>query len=191
MTGIFYQCLNRFIFINAPSFFASVWHLVRPLVDPHTASKVDIFASKKVWQARLLDLIGAEHLPSDYGGAAPPQVERFLKLTKEKCLRRQVTLPIFLRFSWSVATFDFVLDSEDDMMELLVLTNTQKTCTFSVMKQNASGNELVQVVEVKHILAGDERPTRFQFPQLLDGPGNVRRKAQSVSFHEAEYADSL
>jgi hypothetical protein len=190
MTGIFYQCLNRFIFINAPSFFASIWHLVRPLVDPHTASKVDIFASKKVWQARLLDLIGADHLPSDYGGTAPPQVERFLKLTKEKYLRRQVTYPIFLRFSWSVALFDFVLNGEDDMMELLVLTKTQKVCSFSVIKQDASGNELVQVAEVKHILIGDEHPTRFKFPQLLDSPGNVRRNIQPVSFDEAAYADS-
>jgi len=173
-TGLFYQCLNRFIFINAPSFFASIWQIVRPLIDFHTASKVDIISSKRVWQSRLLDLIGAENLPSDFGGTASPQAEKFLKITKEKGLHRQVTHPIILRFSWSIATFDFILDGEDDTMELLVLTKTQKTCTFHVTKQHALGNDLVQVVEVKHIISGDEHPTRFHFPQLLDGPGNYQ-----------------
>lgn len=171
---MFYQCLNRFIFINAPSFFASIWQIVRPLLDYHTAAKVDIISSRRVWQPRLLDLIGAENLPSDFGGTAPPQAEKFLKITKESGLHRQVTHPIVLRFSWSMATFDFILDGEDDTMELWVLTKTQKTCTFQVTKQHDLGNYLVQVVEVKHIITGDEHPTRVHFPQPLDGPGNVR-----------------
>lgn len=172
--------MNRFIFINSPPTFAAVWRVIRPLIDPHTASKVEILSAKKIWQPQLLDLVGAEYLPEDYGGTAPPLIEKFEKLTKEKGLRRQVTHPILLRSYWSIAIFDFVLDNEDDAMKLLVHTTTQKTGTFTVMKREASGDEVVQVVEVKHSgsgAIGDGHPTIVAFPEVLDGPGNVSRLA--------------
>jgi hypothetical protein len=124
----------------------------------------------------LLDLVGAEHLPSDYGGAAPTVAEKLEKLTHEKGLRRQVIHSIILRSSWSIANFDFVLDCEDDAMKLIVYTSTPRTGTFTVTKREATGDEVVQVVEVKHSIrgaVGDDHPTIVAFPQVLDGPGNV------------------
>lgn len=168
--------MNRFLFINAPPTFAAVWRIIKTLIDPHTASKVEILSARKIWQPMLLELVGNEHLPSDYGGSAPTIAEKLEKLTLEKGLRRQVIHRIILRSSWSVANLDFVLTCNDDAMKLIVYTSTPRTGTFTVTKREATGDEVVQVVEVKHSangVVGDDHPTIVAFPQVLDGPGNV------------------
>lgn len=171
----FPECLHSFIFINAPATFSAVWRVCRTFIDPHTASKVEIISKKAVWQARLIELFGAESLPSDYGGMASSFIEKYEARTTDGDLRSQVIHPVFLRTAWSWATYDFNLNSEDEVLELVVLTNTQRTGTFTVLERRDSGDEVIQVVEVKHSGQGDDQqPTRVNFPQTLNGPGSFQ-----------------
>ena len=170
-----YQSLNRFIVINAPAAFSAVWRIIRTFIDPRTATKVEIFASRKqVWQARLLELIDADHLPSDYGGTGPPTSEAFHKQTTDSDLRRQVIHPILVRSANTVLTQDVVLET-DEVMELVVLTRSLKTGTFTVIQQSGAEEVVVQIVEVTHDSQGvdGEEPTRVTFPRVLNGPGKV------------------
>ena len=177
------KCLHSFIFINAPATFSAVWRVVRTFIDPHTASKVEIISKKAVWQPRLIELFGAESLPSDYGGMESPFIEKFSARTTDKDLRSQVIHPVFLRTAWSWATYDFNLNNEDEVLELVVLTNTQRTGTFTVLERRDSGDEVIQVVEVKHSGQGDDQqPTRVNFPQTLHGPGKVSSFAMFAFF---------
>ena len=165
--------MHRFIIINSPPAFAAVWRIIRTLIDPRTANKVEILARKPAWQSRLIDLVGSQYLPSDYGGTAPPVTETFEKLTKDEDALRQVTHPIFVRSAWSVVTHNLSLNNEYEVMELTVLTHSPKSGTFTIIERRDSEDIVVQVVEVKHSGTQEESPTRVTFPDVLQGPGNV------------------
>eukprot|EP00994_Dinema_validum_P001428 NODE_1288_length_1021_cov_111.407407_g989_i0.p1 GENE.NODE_1288_length_1021_cov_111.407407_g989_i0~~NODE_1288_length_1021_cov_111.407407_g989_i0.p1 ORF type:complete len:305 (+),score=40.15 NODE_1288_length_1021_cov_111.407407_g989_i0:71-985(+) len=58
--------LRKAVVVNSPSIMSVVWRVVRPWLDPRTASKVKMHGSK--YQNELLELIDAEHLPKFLGG---------------------------------------------------------------------------------------------------------------------------
>lgn len=62
------ETLGRFYIINVPSMFPFVWRMVKPWLDPAVASKIYIMGKREEWEVALLDYIGAENLPSNYGG---------------------------------------------------------------------------------------------------------------------------
>lgn len=172
------QTLHRFIFINSPPAFSAVWRIIRSFIDPRTANKVEILAKKPIWQSRLLDLVGSESLPSDYGGTAAPLNDILEKQTKDSDVLRQVTRPVALHSASSVVILDLVLDHEFEVMELSALTRSLKAGTFTVVERRGTEDSILQVIDVKHSVAQlvegeDEQPTRVTFPQLLNGPGEV------------------
>ena len=62
--------MNKMIIVNAPRFFSTSWKVIKGWLDPRTANKIEIIASRKTWEKKLLDFIDAKDLPSDYGGTA-------------------------------------------------------------------------------------------------------------------------
>eukprot|EP00978_Attheya_sp_CCMP212_P033232 scaffold133236_cov61-Attheya_sp.AAC.3 len=68
----FPETLHRLILINAPSFFALTWKLIKNFVDARTCNKVEIIGTNRAkWKARLRELADDDNLPADYGGTAP------------------------------------------------------------------------------------------------------------------------
>jgi len=66
------ETMGRTFIINAPSYFSLAWRLVRGFIDPNTVAKINIFGGPKDFEPVLLDCIGADNLPSTYGGNLPP-----------------------------------------------------------------------------------------------------------------------
>jgi hypothetical protein len=67
------ETLGAIYIINAPSAFPFVWRMVKNFLDPAVASKISIFSSnKKEWQPVLIELIGVENMPANYGGSLDP-----------------------------------------------------------------------------------------------------------------------
>jgi hypothetical protein len=60
------KLLGKFYLINAPWGFATVWNVVKHLLDPVTAEKITILDSS--YRSTLLQQIPAENLPSQLGG---------------------------------------------------------------------------------------------------------------------------
>ncbi|KAL7543248.1 hypothetical protein ACHAXR_012547 [Thalassiosira sp. AJA248-18] len=71
----FPETLHCLLIINAPSWFGFVWSLVRKLIDPRTASKIEVFTSAKAGSKRMDELIGNSQIPSCYGGMGPSLAE--------------------------------------------------------------------------------------------------------------------
>ena len=65
------ETLGKLLIINAPSAFPFVWSWVKPWLDPVVASKIQIFGGESSWGPVLLDLIGKESMPENYGGLLP------------------------------------------------------------------------------------------------------------------------
>eukprot|EP01035_Chromulina_nebulosa_P018124 gene18124-23778_t len=65
------EILGRLFIINAPSAFPLAWRVVKAWLDPVVATKISIYGSQSKWQHDLLDFIGADNTPMNYGGNAP------------------------------------------------------------------------------------------------------------------------
>ena len=53
--------------LNAPSFFNSVFALVKPMLNEATKKKIDLLPVANVGE-EMMKVIPAEHLPAHYGG---------------------------------------------------------------------------------------------------------------------------
>lgn len=67
----FPETMNKMLIVNAPSFFAATWRLIKGWLDPRTAAKIEVISSKSAGEKRLLELVDEHQLPSDYGGKGP------------------------------------------------------------------------------------------------------------------------
>ena len=61
------ETMGKMFIINTPAAFPFVWKMVKSFLDPNTAAKISIYASKKEWQPVLFEQIGKENMSSTYG----------------------------------------------------------------------------------------------------------------------------
>lgn len=54
--------------VNTPSFFATAWKMVKPLLDPRTAKKIQVLSNPKMTLAALRELMDDDTIPKAYGG---------------------------------------------------------------------------------------------------------------------------
>lgn len=59
------------LIVNAPTYFAATWRIIKGWLDARTAAKIEVISSKSTMEKRLLEFIDADQLPSDYGGKGP------------------------------------------------------------------------------------------------------------------------
>lgn len=59
--------LYRMYIINAPRFFTYMWNIIKGWMDVKTVSKIKIIG--KEYLPDLIDLLGLENVPSEYGGS--------------------------------------------------------------------------------------------------------------------------
>jgi hypothetical protein len=64
------ETLGKILVINAPSVFPMIYAVLRPLLDPITAAKVNIKGTD--FKALLEENVGLDCLPSNYHGVLPP-----------------------------------------------------------------------------------------------------------------------
>ena len=65
------ETLGRIYIINTPTVFPMVWRLVKPWLDPIVTAKIFIFGGPKEYEPALIEFIGKDNLPSNYGGTQP------------------------------------------------------------------------------------------------------------------------
>ncbi len=59
------------VILNAPTYFSAMWGIIKQMIDPRTAKRIQVFSSATKGKARLLELIDSAKIPSDYGGTGP------------------------------------------------------------------------------------------------------------------------
>ena len=68
------ETLHCLFIINAPWIFCSIWKIIKPLLDPVTASKAKVLGSN--YFDSLLEAIDADQIPVEFGGSLPIELEK-------------------------------------------------------------------------------------------------------------------
>lgn len=77
--------------VNTPSFFATAWKMVKPLLDPRTAKKIHVLSSPKATLEQLREIMDDADIPVAYGGTGTGQgydlgYEKWLQGPEERTL---------------------------------------------------------------------------------------------------------
>jgi CRAL/TRIO domain len=67
----FPETMSKMLIVNAPTYFAATWRIIKGWLDARTAAKIEVISSRATMEKRLLEFIDADQLPSDYGGTGP------------------------------------------------------------------------------------------------------------------------
>lgn len=170
----FPETMNKMIILNAPSFFSATWRLIKGWIDPRTAAKVEVISSKTEGEKRLLELVEAEHLPSDYGGKGT-DTDQILANSSEGAEDRLETKVLYLRGHGSET-----IEVPDGMsVQVTIITRSPSGAVFSVT--NADTKEVL--AKDKEVIHKDEAmtiPTRLVLHEdKIKGPMKLKVKADS------------
>lgn len=115
----FPETLHCLMVINVPGWFGIAWSVVKKLIDPRTASKIEIFTNAESGLQRMGEMIDSSQIPTEYkgngtslaeaaasGGESMVVLNHLMSLTKKQSERshdfelideKQVTLTIYTR----------------------------------------------------------------------------------------------
>lgn len=178
----FPDTLEKYIIINAPSFFSFTWKIIKKWVDPRTAAKVEIYSVRAKAEKRLLELVDADQLPADYGGAAPDtstSLEADALRREDARATRQIVELLAVRSSAST-TVDL---RRDETLRVGVFTRcaTGANVFASTDEENDERPRQETAASVRHEGRGTETedPTRVDLERDFVGPATVRIRVES------------
>ncbi|KAL7562456.1 hypothetical protein ACA910_005433 [Epithemia clementina (nom. ined.)] len=192
----FPETCSYMVVINAPLLFAASWRIIKGWLDPQSASKVEVISSKAASHARLLELVDAPQLPSDYGGTAPDTATLFLQQQQQQQAQQQqqssnggssssssyaklTSKVIYLR---NKAT-ETVTIPANMSLELSVYTRSTTGANFTLFQDDRVIGEPISVVhDVTDDDEGTTRPTRVVLnstTRFLTGPSPVTVQMES------------
>lgn len=170
----FPETMNKMLLLNAPTFFATTWRLIKGWLDPRTAAKIEVISSKSEGEKRLRDLVDVDQLPSDYGGKAQ-DTERTLNDQCEGEEDRLATKMLYLRGHGS-ETMEIPAGMS---VVVTVITRSTAGAQFTIT-DGSSKAALSKPVEVVHKDENAPIPTRGVLNESkIQGPKNIKIKADS------------
>lgn len=185
----FPETMYKTLVINAPSFFAATWKIIKGFVDPRTAGKIEIISSKSKAHARLLELVDADQLPSDYGGTDTSTIDTLMveavKSTPIEGLKRITSEIISIRSHGSI-TIELLAGEEMD-----VNIHGKGSGTFFSIYNTNDKSKKSQIGKVSFDHSSDstadperELPTNISLTEAsgkVKGPGTFKIKGESKS----------
>ncbi|XP_050026706.1 SEC14-like protein 2 [Dermacentor andersoni] len=106
------ECVEKFIVINAPSFFPMLWKFLRTLMTQRTADKFEVYGKEDGWKERLLEIVDAEILPAHWGG-------NMLGPDGDPMCRHKVNYGGRFEEGATTASYDSVFDEKDAQQQTI------------------------------------------------------------------------
>lgn len=179
----FPETMNKMYVVNAPTFFSATWKIIKGYLDPRTSGKIEVISSKKVWIPKVLESVGPEDLPCDYGGIGPKTDLTIEKVNYSGSLARVHSEVMFLRGHGSAS---HAIQAGEEL-EISIYTKSQHGAKFSVTDASHTHEAWVNQLEVKHdgIPAGTEDSAHVMPKKVvitgnkISGPATIKVKADS------------
>jgi len=176
----FPETMSKMVIINAPRFFSATWKIIKGWIDPRTANKIEIIASRKVWEKRLRELVDADNLPSDYGGTGPTSEKIILQDNTSGDVKRYHTELLSVRSS---SSFMFEL-AAGEKMDVIVYCKAKSGAKFSILDADKVKGPFVENIDVTYKGSSDtdnSPPVVVSLTSGLVGPCKFKIKADSKS----------
>ena len=169
--------MAKMLIINAPTFFAATWRIIKGWLDPRTAAKIEVISNRAACEKRLAEIAELDQLPKDYGGTGPTTEEILNKAFSSSDVRVETKMLYVRGHGSEVVT---VPASE----KLVVSVHTRSTAGGNFSLHNADTKDSVfPSVLVKHNGTDDvtERPSHITVNESkpLVGPLKVKVKVDS------------
>ena len=166
------------LIINAPTFFAATWRIIKGWLDPRTAAKIEVISSRSASEKRLAEIANLDQLPSDYGGTGPSTDDILAKSFDGDGTNKTETKMLYVRGHGSEVV------TVPAGFELLVTVHTRSTAGGNFSLHNADSKDTLHApVLVKHNGTDDpsERPTHVNLNEhnKISGPIKVKVKVDS------------
>lgn len=170
----FPETMSKMLIVNSPMFFTATWSLIKGWLDPRTTGKIEVLSAKQTTN-RLLELVEADQLPSDYGGTAT-ETDKTIMQDFGGDLNRMTTKMLYLRGSGS----ETVEIKSGETMEVEVFTRSPAGAKFSLLDGKTT---VGSGKEVKHSGTGkndSEVPTSMTITDSpVTGPKTIKVSASS------------
>mmetsp|Transcript_29145 Transcript_29145/g.38844 ORF Transcript_29145/g.38844 Transcript_29145/m.38844 type:complete len:198 (+) Transcript_29145:1563-2156(+) len=187
--------LYRCIIINAPSFFAVTWRIIRAFLDKNTSMKIELYSNKKKGQKRLTELIDENSLPSDFDGMGPSTQEILCKNSAkngEAPPKRRIVELVSVKRGGGEGTLAFDL-KPNEKMKLQVFTRSELGGHFSLYRfpEGLKSSNMTPVLEdfsVARSNNGEMTPFSADLVDDLTGAGEYTLVGKSeVKSKATEY----
>ena len=174
----FPETMAKMLIINAPTFFAATWRIIKGWLDPRTAAKIEVISSRSASEKRLAEIANLDQLPSDYGGTGPSTDDILAKSFDGDGTNKTETKMLYVRGHGSEVV------TVPAGFELLVTVHTRSTAGGNFSLHNADSKDTLHApVLVKHNGTDDpsERPTHANLNEhnKISGPIKVKVKVDS------------
>ena len=165
------------LIINAPTFFAATWRIIKGWLDPRTAAKIEVISNRAACEKRLAEIADLDQLPSDYGGTGPSTEEILAQAYSQSDTQVQTKM-LYVRGHGSE-----VVDVPPGF-QLVVTVYTRSVPGGNFSLHNADSKDTIMApLVVKHNGTDDtsERPTHVVLnPESpIAGPRKVKVKVDS------------
>jgi len=164
----FPEMVYRCVLVNAPGVFTLIWKIIRKVLDRSISSKIAIFSNSEDGRKYLLELIGEEEVPSNYGGNALSTIESMVKLGRGRDLVVRQLVELVRMKSKTEVVFEFDLD-ESEQCRLVLYTRSTHVAEFSI--SNKANDEVLRVMKYEQ---GLTVPCCVEIEPELKGPGSFR-----------------
>jgi hypothetical protein len=155
----FPETLHCMLILNAPSWFAVTWRLIRSFIDPRTASKIEVYAYQSSGQKRLLELIDSTEIPREFGGTGPAW-DDLIRQQEDSQARRKAVL-VYLK------------KRQRQRLDALLTVQPHETLTVEIHTRSLSGVSVtVQVGRNRQSLVSDFQAQRAEHINEVFSPEN-------------------
>lgn len=173
------------LIINAPTIFAMSWSIIRKLIDPRTARRIQVFSNINKGLARLHELVDKSQLPVEYGGTNISVRDAMLQVSAKEGDQgdaRQDTELMYVR-KRSKAEHVFQID-KGEILNLRVYTRSTSSGRITLTRDGSDeklGEEDNQGLG-SHTKEGApmNRPQCKTIASGISGPGKFRLRVQDL-----------
>lgn len=170
ITEFFPETLHCLIVMNAPSWFAMAWKVIKNFVDARTAKKIEIYSKTSSGQARLLELVDAEQVPSDFGGTG--QSTKILNQGNKKYFVQVV----HVKKKHTCTVTDMFELKDNESASIHVHTRSVSGALVSVFNDSKMVANQVNVTRSEATMFSEENPPMPYSTEVLSsiaGPGKI------------------
>lgn len=175
------QTLHCLLIINAPSWFGFVWAIVKKLIDPRTASKIEVFTNAKSGLERMNELIDNSQIPSDYGGSGPALAKAASGVSKvdSRTRTKVVDFSHLIQLSKKNPENECIFEIEAEKQLTITVYSRCKTGCKATVSRVGDSKKFFELDVVGDV---DEEPYHRTIGAVKE-PGSYRVKLKSLSTH--------